>query len=485
MKVEHEDLGALKHRISVSIDEDGFKKERRKLARKYADQVKTPGFRPGHAPLDLVLKSLGPRLEYEVRENLISETFSNAVLDNNLHPSTEPKFDMVEDLPNSMSFTAEFEVFPEFEIQNYMEVEITEPSMPEVAEKAVDERIQQLLKSMSRLEEKSEGMVVEESDMAECKATIFNAASGEEMKAEHTTRIVGGEDDEPVVGMGRQILGMKAGEEKTVVAELGKIAARGLKLDSEEVGPVRAVVKIEKIRFRKMQELTDEFAKSHGEVDTVEEFRAVIRKQLEEQRTAAIKDQLEDLVLDKICENNPFEIGELTIQRLADMAEKEARDRVLSQLPADKREEIGKNFNLGIPREQSELEAKKNLTRSIILEAVADKEGINITDTDLDIKLQETADAYNMPVPQIRALLGEERLQQLARQLRVQKVMDLLTRYAVVKPAGTPAPAAGKKVKAAPAAAAAAPAEADAEKKPAKKAPKKTTPKAAAVETDD
>jgi trigger factor len=280
---------------------------------------------------------------------------------------------------------------------------------------------------------------------------------------------------------------LKAGEEKTVEAKLGRISARGLKLDADEIGNVRAVIKVEKVRTRKMPELDNDFVKKHADVETVEDFYAMLRKQLEEQRTSKIKEDTEELVLSKICENNPFEIGERTIERLAEMAEKEARDRVLQQIPEEKRAELAKDFDLGIPREKSLEEARRNLTRSIVLEAIADKEGIEVTDADIEAKLQETADAYGMPLPKIKAIFGEERLDQLSRQLRVGKTMDLLTRYAVVKPADAadadgaepeaaaedkPAKKAAKPKKAEkaePAAEVSADAEA-AEKKPAKKA---------------
>lgn len=453
MKVEHEDLGGLKHRISVTVDKEDLDRERRKLARRHAAEVRVPGFRPGHAPLDLVLKSIGPRLDYEVRENLISETFAGALDQFKLRASTEPKFDLVGDDPATFSFTAEIEVFPDVDVKDYKDIEVTAPTMPEVTDEAVEERIESLLKSLSRYEEKAADSVVDVEDMAEATIAIFDADSGEELKGSHSGRIVAGSDDEPVEGIGRQILGMKAGEAKTVTGQIGRIASRGLKVEADKVGSVRAEVTIEKIRFRKRPELDAAFVKQHADVETVEEFRALLRKQLEEQRTAKLKEETEELVLTKICENNPFEIGERTVERLAEMAEKEARDRVLQQIPEERRAELAKNFDLGVPREQSIIEARRNLTRSIILEAIADKEGIEVTEADIEAKLQETADAYGMPLPRVRAIFGEERLEQLGRQLRVGKTMDMLTKNAALLPAADGA--------------------AEPEKKPARKAAKK------------
>ena len=441
MKIEHEDLGGLKHRLSITVDRDALDKERRKLARRYATQVRIPGFRPGHAPLDLVLKSLGPKLEYEIRENLISDTFASAVDQYELKPSTEPKFDLVGDSEDELSFTAEIEVFPVVDIKDYMGVEITAPSVPEVTEDAIDERIESMLKSLSRYEDKADDSVVEPDDMAEATVVIRDIATGQELKGEHTTRIVAGTDDEPLEGIGRVILGMKAGESKKLQARLGRIAARGMKLESEEGVQVDADVKVDKIRFRKRPELNGEFVKQHADVETVEEFRALLRKQLEEQRESRVKDETEELLLTRICDANPFEIGERTVERLAEMAEKEARDRVLAQIPEERRAELSKNFDLGVPREQSLIEARRNLTRSLVLEAIAEKEGVEVTEADIDDKIAETAAAYGMPVPRIRALLGEERIEQLGRQLRVSKTMDLLAKNAVLNPAADQAPA--------------------------------------------
>ncbi|HNU68652.1 MAG TPA: trigger factor [Myxococcota bacterium] len=434
MKVDHEDLGKLTHRITVAIDKEGFDKERRRLARKYAAQVRVPGFRPGMAPMHLVLAQLGPRIEYEVRENLISQTFGDAIDQFKLKASTEPKFDLVRDEENALEYTAEIEVFPEVDVKDYLEVEVAGPFAPEVTEAQIMERIDGLRKSLSRFEDKGEGCVVEEGDMAETQVTLSLVSDGTVIKDAHSSRIMGGTDDEPVEGIGRQILGLAAGEEKTVQGRIGRITARGQKMDPDQAGDVRAVVKIEKIRARKMPELDNEFVKKHADVETVEEFHALLKKQLEEQRDSKLKEETEELILSRICENNPFEIGERTIERLADMAEKEARDRVLQQIPEEKRAELAKDFDLGVPREKSLEEARRNLTRSIILEAIADKEGIQVTEADIEAKLQETADAYGMPLPKIKAIFGQERLEQLGRQLRVGKTLDLLTRHAVVTP---------------------------------------------------
>lgn len=434
MKVDHEDLGKLTHRISVAIDKDGFDKERRKLARRYAAQVRVPGFRPGMAPMHLVLAQLGPRIEYEVRENLISQTFADAVDQFKLKASTEPKFDLVRDEENALEYTAEIEVFPEVDVKDYMDVEVTGPYVPEVTEAQIMERIEGLRKSLSRFEDKGDGCVVEEGDMAETQVTLSMVADGTVIKEAHSSRIMGGTDDEPIEGIGRQILGMAAGEEKTVQGRIGRITARGQKMDPDQAGEIQAVIRIEKIRARNMPELDNEFVKKHADVETVEEFHSLLRKQLEEQRDGKLKEETEEMILTKVCENNPFEIGERTIERLADMAEKEARDRVLQQIPEEKRAALAKDFDLGVPREKSLDEARRNLTRSIILEAIADKEGIQVTESDIEAKLQETADAYGMPLPKIKAIFGQERLEQLGRQLRVGKTLDLLTRHAVVIP---------------------------------------------------
>ncbi|MBM4398391.1 MAG: trigger factor family protein, partial [Deltaproteobacteria bacterium] len=140
MKADLEDLGNLKYRMSVEVDLDQLREMRRRLARAYSSRVNLRGFRPGHAPLEMVMRQLGPALEVEAREAVVGETLGKALEEKKLKPSTEPKVEIGEDGPGGeVRYTAEFEAFPIMEPKDYLGVEVEEPTLPPITEETVDE----------------------------------------------------------------------------------------------------------------------------------------------------------------------------------------------------------------------------------------------------------------------------------------------------------------------------------------------------------
>lgn len=471
MKVDFEDLGGLKYRMKVTVEAADWQQHKSRLAKAYAHHVHIPGFRPGKAPLDLIARKLGPSLEAEVQEAALSQSMRDALDQRKLRPSTDPKLEIGEKRPDgSFDYTVEFESFPNIELKDYLGVQVSEPVLPEIDDEQVDGAVAHLRENLARFEDKAEGAVAMEGDLALCDVVVAAAEGDEVLVPSRESRIRVGTDDEPVKDAGRELLGLKAGESKDVVGEVGRITARGLPKVEPAVHPLpdpqpepdpssdapaepkpvvaKATLAVKKLMERRTPDLDEAFAKRVGH-DTVEALKVSVRDRLEAERQEARKERLRDAVLDVIAEANPVEVGAETISRMAEMAEDEAKSRVLPGLTPEQRAGI----DLGIPREQSEAEAKKNLHRMVILQTIAEKEGIEVTDEDLEAHLRALAAEHGVPLPKLRAHFDEEKLENLARRLKVDKTLDLLLRYAVVAPAATvAAPEAPAAEEAAPAA---------------------------------
>ncbi len=449
MKVDFEDLGGLSYKMKILVEVADLARHKARLARAYAHQVNIPGFRPGKAPLDLVAKKLGPSLDAEVQEHAISESMRKVLEEKKLKPSTDPKMEIGNrNEDGSFDFTVEFESFPDVDVKDYLGIQVSEPVVPPVTDEDVAGTIERMRQQMAKFEDKPEDAVACEGDLAVVDQTVVEPEGDAVLIETRETRIRVGTDDEPVKDAGRDLLGLKAGEEASVTGPVGRITARGLPKTGEETAPeaqpseegeapaeppartVKATLKVKKLMERRVPEVDEAFAKRVG-TTSLDDLKARVREGIEAERAENRKDLLKEAILNAIAEANPVEVGAATIARLADLAEDEAKGRILPSLTPEQR----KGIDLGIPREKSEAEARQNLVRMVLLQSIAEKEGITVSDEDIDAHMRSLAAEHHVPLPKLRAHFDEEKLENLARRLRVDKTMDMLLRYAVVAPA--------------------------------------------------
>lgn len=478
MKVEREDLGGLKYRLTVEVGAADVRKHRERLARAYSHHVNLRGFRPGKAPIEMVIRQLGPSLELEVQEYSVSQAFQDALKEHALKPSTEPKVDIQspgED--GSIRFTAEFESYPAVEVKDYLGIEVETPMVPEVADEDIEGTLERMRQSRGKFEDRPEDSVAHEGDMIVCELELRSEDGEAVLQERRETRVMAGSDDEPIVEIGRTLLGLKAGETKDVTGKVGRLAARVLERSMKkpaatdeaaegeapqaEETPVpetaMARVEVKRVLVKVLPELDDAFAREFGDEMTLEALRAQIRERLDTQRAEQVKDAWREAVVSAVLAANPIEIGADTIRRVAEAAQAEALEQLLPNMPAEERAKLG----LSMPKEQGQEEARRNLARAVILQAIAEKEGVEVSEDDINAHLAGLAAQHRMPLPRLRAQLKEEQVDSLKRRLQLDKVLDMLQRYAVAKapaaeaaaaeaPAAVQEPAASPEAQAAP-----------------------------------
>ncbi len=472
MKVEREDLGGLKYRLTVVVEAADVRKHRERLARAYSHHVNLRGFRPGKAPIEMVIRQLGPSLELEVQEFSVGQAFQDALKEHALKPSTEPKVDIQspgED--GSIRFTAEFESYPAVEVKDYLGIEVETPTVPETSEEDVEGTLERMRQSRRKFEDRPEDSVAHEGDMIVCELELRSEDGEAVLQERRETRVMVGSDDEPIVEIGRTLLGLKAGETKDVTGKVGRLAARVLERsmkkpaatdeaaegeapqaeETPEETPVpetaMARVEVKRVLVKVLPELDDAFAKEFGGEMTLEGLRAQIRERLDTQRAEQVKDAWREAVVSAVLAANPIEMGADTIQRVAEAAQAEALEQLLPNMPAEERAKLG----LSMPKEQGLEEARRNLARAVILQAIAEKEGVEVSEDDINAHLAGLAAQHRMPLPRLRAQLKEEQIDSLKRRLQLDKVLDMIQRYAVAKAPAADAAAAAEAVEPAPA----------------------------------
>ncbi len=427
MKIELEALGKQRYRVRGEIDFETLRRERLRRARAYAPYVQVKGFRPGHVPPDIVARHIGPALDEEAREAVARQALADVAKERSLSPTFDPDI-RFEDTgaDGSVSFTAEFEALPTLDPKDYLGVEVPELDLPPVTDDDVEAGLKQFQETRVSYEERPADSVAHEGDLARCEIVFKDAATGEVLKGPGPWVVIVGLSDEPFPDTGRELLGMRAGEERSFTRRLE--ADNPLRIEGPREVEVR--IKVLSLARRVVPPLDDEFAKRYGGVETLQEWKDKVRARLEEQRRETLREMRADAVISAILRANPIEIGDETVRRLAASTEDRVKERLLPGLPAEQREKI----SLGIAAERIESFTRERLARTLLLDAIARREGVEATPEELEEKLAEIAKENDIPLPQVRAAATPEVLERLRAQIRQEKTLDMLVRYAVVKP---------------------------------------------------
>ncbi len=427
MKTELEALGRQRFRVRGEVDADTLRRERNRRARAYAPHVHVKGFRPGHVPLELVARQIGPALDDEARESAARQAIADVLKERSLSLTFDPEIQYGEaGADGTVPFTAEFETLPTLDPKDYLGVEVPDLDLPPVSEDDVEAGLQRLRESAATYQERPADSVAHEGDIATCEVALRDAETGEALGDPRTLRLAVGLADDPLPDIGRELLGMKAGEERSFPRTIPAKDGSG-----EEVPrKVEASVKVQALMEKVLPALDDDFARRYGGTETLAEWKDRLRAHLENKRQETLREMRADAVVSAILQANPIEVGEETVRRLAAQTESQVKERLMPGLSAEQRDQVP----LGIAPERMESFARDRLARNLLLDAIAKHEGVEVAPEDLERKLEELSQELDVPLPRLRAAASPDLLDRLRSQIRHEKTLDMLVRYAVVKP---------------------------------------------------
>ena len=454
--VKAEKIEASKYELHISVDTATFEAAVTKAFQKEGKKMSIPGFRKGKAPRAIIEKMYGKGVFYETAINdLIPDAYSMALEESKINPVAQPEFDIVSLDDNGLVLSAKVFVKPEVEIVDYKGLAVTRTVAP-VTDEEVDREIETVRERNSR-ETEVLGRAAELGDTAVidyegfCDDKAFEGGKGEDyaLKLGSNTFIPGFED---------QIVGKKIDEEFDVNVTFPT------EYHSKELAGKPAVFKckLHALTKTELPELDDEFAKDVSEFDTFAEYKADMKAKIEKRHAdsanAATDEKLVEALIEKLNADIP-----------APMFESEAEnflrdyDMRLRQSGLDLNTYMKyTGMTLDSLREQFRPQAERQVKARLALEKIAELENLTASEEDINAEYQRIADAYNMPVDQVKESLPADAITE---DMRVKKAMDLVRDTAVIT---DEAPEAAAKKPAA--------------KKPAAKKPaaKKTTAKAKA-----
>src|SRR6266436_9866957 len=309
MNVNIESNSALRRKLTIQVEPDEIKRELDKTYNELRRGVVLKGFRPGHAPRNLLERFFGDQVRGEVIQKLVKEYTDKALEENDLKPVVPPEIITEEtDLEKSLKFSATFDLRPTIEVKDYEGLKVPDAKV-EVTDKEVEEAIERFRERQGTLKKVEERTVVEDGDYALAAIEAFE--DGKEIsKAKAEDRLVEVSERALAHGVYEVLRGAEIGKEmkasKTYPDDYSQKELAGKTIEW------RATPK--EIYKRELPNVDDDFAKDLGD-ENLEAFRTRVRSELlahaQQEADARVRQGLLDLVI----ERNPVELPESLVAR--------------------------------------------------------------------------------------------------------------------------------------------------------------------------
>lgn len=424
MKNSVESISDVEKKITVQIPKETIKKEIEDAYDMLKDKAQIKGFRKGKVPRNILEMHFKEQVQSDVLSKLINDSYSQALKDNRLDPVSYPKFDTDKfDINKDYSYKATVEVKPDLKVENHIGLELTKDDV-NVTEKDIDDVINNLRSSQSILKKK-EATALQKGDYAICEIEAFMDGKSITPEKGKTQNVEIGSE-----GINKDIeaalLKMKPGDETTVRSKLDDKLP-----DKKYAGKeTEFKIKFKEIRERITPKADDEFARSLGPYKDLKDLREQAREQIKQQRDNSQKVKLQNDLMQKLIENNNFEIPKVMVDSEINYITSDAKMRMArSGLPEDKqKEEIEKS------KDEIKKEAEKRVKQYLLLETIADKEKIEVNQNEVNARIEATAKSMNVPSDKIKEYYSRgNALSELKGQIRAEKTLDFIIKKANIK----------------------------------------------------
>ncbi len=423
-----EKLEGSKVKLTIEVGADEFEKAVEKAYLKTKKNFNVPGFRKGHAPRKVIENAYGWLVFFDDAFDIAyPEVYEAAVREHEITPVDRPEISILScEQGAPVVFTAEVAVKPEVTLGAYKGIEV-EKQEYNVTDEMVEAEIRKEREKIASTVEVT-GRAVADGD----KVNLDYSGSVGGVKFDGGTA----ENQELTIGSGmfipgfeEQMVGMNVGEEKDITVTFPE------QYHSEELAGKEAVfhVKVNAIEETVLPEADDEFAKDVSEFDTIAELRADKRKKLEEAAELRAKNQRENELIEKACENAAVEIPEAMIERQMDHILNDIRYRLSMQ--GISLEDYCKYTGTSIEDMRKEMreDAAKRVKSQLVLEAIGKAEAVEAAAEEIEEKLNEYAAQFGDKAESFKTGLTDEDKLYFADQIVLDKTIALLMDNAVEK----------------------------------------------------
>ena len=426
-KVETQEVGPCKIKVRIEVD---AAKVKHRIDHKYADlneKMQFPGFRPGKTPRNIIERKYGKSILEDVKFELLSQSFEEAKESKKLEPLGEPEFDPEKiEVKEGAAFGYEFtiEVKPAFELKTYKGLKVKKEPVV-VEEKEIDAQIDEIREHKAELVPADDGAKEKDAIVADFElvvdGTTHDKTENGQVNLLPSISFYGKE----LADFGKTIEGHKAGDTIDYPIDLPA------DFKHTEIAGKKGVIKttLKSVKRRKLPEVNVEFAKSF-DCDTVDELRADVKKKLLKSKEEASKEKTADALVESLIKEHDFKLPEGYVKAQGEALEKRARAELSMQgmEPSKVDAEVMKQI------EGSKDRIASAIKEELILDQIATKEKIFVTEEEVEDRLFKMANEMGQQVAELRAYFEEHGyLAHIRRTMRREKVRDLLVEKAQVE----------------------------------------------------
>jgi len=394
--------------IEVEAPVEEVNKAFEQVTKKFAKQARIPGFRAGKVPVAMIKSRFKQEVRQEVLDSLVNEKFRAALVTQKLQPLSQPQVTemfLVEGAP--LKFKATFEVLPEISVDGYDTVKATRPDSA-LTEEEFEAELNNVLEHHAVVETVEEDRALVNGDWAEIgfKGVIKDLATvvgeeekGQEITGEDVTIEVGGKNTLPAFNAA--LLGAKAGQELTFEADYpaefgdARLAGKTVAYD----------VTVKAIKKKTFPERDEELAKQLGPYSDWNDFETKLRERAQARKKDALEAGARDQMVDELIAKFQFPVPETFVQQQID-ARLERGLRALAQqgMTADAMRALDFERLRAAQRDEAVNEVKA----SLILDRIAEKENITVSEEDLERELLMLSIQQREPLDTLRKRLSED-----------------------------------------------------------------------------
>lgn len=414
-----------KYELEIEISAEKFEEGIQKAYQRDKNKIQISGFRKGKAPRKLIEREYGAEVFFETAVNILyPEEVDNAVKESGLEIVARPEVEITDiSKENGVKIKATVITKPEVEISDYKGIEV-EKEVKTVTDEDVD-------KQADALREKNARVITVDDRAAEMGDDVVIDFEGfkdgvafDGGKAEDFTLGLG--SGQFIPGFEEQVAGHNIGEEFDINVSFPE----DYQVEDLKGAPVVFKIKLKGITKKEIPELDDEMVKDATEFDTVEEYKADVRKKLEEHAQHHADHDVEDALMDKVVEKMTAEIPQVMFdnrvnEMMMDLEQRLAPQGITMdmycQFTGQDIETVKKAY-----KEQAEKQVKLRLA----LEKIAKLENIEVTDDEAAQEMQKIADQYKMKLDEVKKYISEE---DVKKDIAVGKAVELVKDSAVIK----------------------------------------------------
>ena len=410
LQVEIHHHGSWGRHLTITVPADRLEAERQSAARRLAQKVRLPGFRKGKVPAQVLEKKFGGAVEQEMLEKVMGAAYREAIQREGLQPISQAAIENVDYQPGQdLRFDVHFEVRPEIELNRLGGFTVRRPAAV-VSDDEVDRVIQRLREEHATWNPIDAGQALVTGDMAVVEITALDGASANQPRRYQV--VLGQEQVRREIEDVIRTLAPGEQGEFTVDLPEGE--------DETSLKPHRIRVNLVEAKHPDYPELTDEFAQQLGSFDSVATLRERVREDLQKESEAEAERSVRQALVAQIIEANPFDVPDSMVHQYLDQLIRPRKGEDPARM-----EEFKQTAYPG---------AQQALRRMLVVDRVAELEGLRATPNDVETRVEEIAQRVGRSAGEIRTQFQKSgRLGEIEEQITEERVFDYLKSLSTIE----------------------------------------------------